>query len=100
MSGKSIVRSEKKGKGGRPQVLSNADKRYCVRLVTRNCMDNAVKVRQELKRELSVNASVHTIRRTFRGAGLGAIEKQKNWSLAQPMQKGDLNGAWLIVTEL
>ncbi len=32
------------GKGGRPKKLSEADKKYCIRQVTKGRIDNAVKV--------------------------------------------------------
>jgi transposase/uncharacterized protein (DUF2267 family) len=64
-------------KGGRPQALSDADKRYCVRMVTTGKVDNAVKVKKLLEKDYGVVCSSDTIRRALRSSGLGAIEKPK-----------------------
>jgi uncharacterized protein (DUF2267 family) len=64
-------------KGGRPQALSHADERYCSRQITTGKLDNAVKVKKALKKDLGILVSPDTIRRALRRAGLGAIEKPK-----------------------
>jgi transposase len=64
-------------KGGRRQALSAADKRYCVRMVTKGNLDNAVKVKKMLEKDHEITVSADTVRRALRGGGLGAIEKPK-----------------------
>ncbi|KAG1598006.1 hypothetical protein G6F46_014225 [Rhizopus delemar] len=66
-----------KSNGGRPKVLSAADERYCVRQVTRNRVQSAVKVTECLENDIGKKAGVETVRRALRKAGLGAIEKPK-----------------------
>ncbi|KAG1090648.1 hypothetical protein G6F42_019641 [Rhizopus arrhizus] len=79
--GKTSCPDRERSKGGRPKVLSPADQRYyCLRLVTRQGMDNAVKVRKQLRTDYGINASPHTVRRALlkkEEAGLGAFEKKK-----------------------
>ncbi|KAI8077626.1 hypothetical protein BDF21DRAFT_421508 [Thamnidium elegans] len=43
---KSLKPELKNSKGGRPASLFTEDKRYCVRLVTKEKVDNAVKVKK------------------------------------------------------
>lgn len=64
-------------------MLSTADRRYCVRKVTVGRVDNAVKIRKLLEIEVGMVVSVDTIRRAFRGSGLGAIEKPKKPKLSK-----------------
>lgn len=64
-------------KGGRPAVLTEADKRYCVRQVTKGGVDNAVKVKRALETDLGIQVSASTVRRALRGAGLGAMTKPR-----------------------
>lgn len=75
--GKISVPNRTMGKSGRPKLLTEADKRYCVRQVTKNRVDNATKVRKLLETDVGVSASVDTVRRALRDSGLGAIEKEK-----------------------
>ncbi|KAG1117221.1 hypothetical protein G6F42_013494 [Rhizopus arrhizus] len=53
--GKSSCPDRERSKGGRPKILSPADQRYCVRLVTKQGMDNAVKVRKQLRNDHGIN---------------------------------------------
>lgn len=64
-------------KGGRPRVLSEADKRYCVRKVTKGKVSSAVKVTKMLEEDFQIKVSTETVRRALRFAGLGAIEKEE-----------------------
>ncbi len=82
------------GKGGRPKKLSEADKRYCIRQVTKGRIDNAVKVQKQLYKDLGVMVSAQTIRRTFREGGLGSIEKPKKPAISQANAKKRL--AWCM----
>jgi hypothetical protein len=75
--GKQHCAGRKMSKGGRPQALSEADKRYCTRQVTKGRLDNAVKVKKALQKDLGIIVSPDTVRRALRGAGHGAIEKPK-----------------------
>lgn len=61
-------------KGGRPKLLTEADRRYCVRLVTKRRIDNAVKVKKK---------QLERVRRVLRSKGLGAIEKPKKPALSK-----------------
>lgn len=56
--GKSSCPDRERSKGGRPKVLSPADQRYCVRLATKQGMDNAVKVRKQLRTEINAEYSM------------------------------------------
>jgi transposase len=64
-------------KGGRPPLLPEADKRYCVRKVTKGRISNAVKVTKMLEEDIQIKVSPKTVRRALRAAGLGSIEKEK-----------------------
>ena len=63
-------------KGGRPCALTEADKRYCVRKVTKERVSNAAKVTKLLEEDHRIKVNPETVRRVLRKAGLGAIEKQ------------------------
>lgn len=73
--GKSHCSDREKRKGGRPEVLTGADKRYCVRLVTKGRVDSASKVKKQFEMDHSRTVSVDTIKRALKGSGLGAIPK-------------------------
>lgn len=75
------------GKSGRPPLLSPASKRYCVRKVTAGNLDNAVKVKKELQKDIGIVVSADTVRRALRGSGLGAIEKKKKPKLTKTNAK-------------
>jgi transposase len=64
-------------KGGRPRVLSEADRRYCVQKITKGKISNAVKVTKMLDEDFQIKVNPETVRRALRVAGLGAIEKDK-----------------------
>lgn len=90
--GKTSCGDRKLDKGGRPALLSEADKRYCVRQVTKGRVDNAVKVRKLLKADHGIIVSADTIRRVLKEKGLGAIEKKPKPSLSVTNAKKRL--AW------
>ncbi len=75
--GKKVAPERVLSKGGRPQRLAEANKRYCVHLVTRGRVDNAVKVAKKLEEDLGIKVSTDTVRRALRSKGVGAFEKQK-----------------------
>ena len=79
-----------RSKGGRPKVLSPADQRYCVRLVTKQGIDNAVNVRKQLRTDYGINVSPHIVRRTLREAGLEAFEKEKKPDISTTNAKNRL----------
>lgn len=81
--GKKCCPDRNRSKGGRPPLLSEADKRYCVRLATKGRVDNAVKIRKEFEKTFKKSVSVDTIKRALRGSGLGAIEKPKKPMLSK-----------------
>ncbi|KAK4521097.1 uncharacterized protein ATC70_013041 [Mucor velutinosus] len=81
----------KTSKGGRLRVLSEADKRYCVRKVTKERVSSAVKVTKMLK-NFQMKVHPETVRRALRTAGLGAIEKEKKPLLSDANVKKRL--AW------
>ncbi|RCH79513.1 hypothetical protein CU097_001815, partial [Rhizopus azygosporus] len=62
-------------KGGRPPVLSNADKQLCVRKVMVEGVESAVIAAKQLKGELGINVSPETVRKALVEAGIGAVEK-------------------------
>jgi transposase len=64
-------------KEGRPAVLTEADKRYCVRQVTKGGVNNADKVKRALETDLGIQVRASTVRRALRGAGLGAMAKPR-----------------------
>ncbi|KAG0734432.1 hypothetical protein G6F57_008780 [Rhizopus arrhizus] len=66
-----------KPNGGRLKKLSAVDERYCVRQVTKNRVSSAVKVIECLENDIRKKVGVEAVRRAFRKAGLGAIEKPK-----------------------
>jgi transposase len=76
----SHLHTRKKSKGGRPRLLSPADKRYCVRNICKNKNANAVTIKKALLKDFSIATSANTIRRALREEGLGAVPK-----VAKPM---------------
>jgi transposase len=81
-------------KGGRPRVLSAADKIYCIQQVTRKRVPDAVKVTKNLENDLGVKCHPETVRRVLRGKGLGPIEKPKKPLLKNEHVKARL--AWCL----
>lgn len=79
-------------KGGRPQILSNRDKNYCVQKVTRKREKSAVKVTRDLKIDHGIECSPETVRRALRSRGLQAKEKPKKTLLRNQNVKARL--AW------
>lgn len=79
--------------GGRPQVLSDAQKRACVRAVTSGGFEIATQVAQHVRKECHVTVSVDTVRRTLHAAGLRSKVKQKKPKLNQKHIKDRLEFA-------
>ena len=71
-----------KSKGGRPTILSERDKPFCVRKVTRDRIDDAVKVTKALENELGLQCSPATVRRALKEKDLSSIEKPKKTLLS------------------
>ncbi|KAK4513353.1 uncharacterized protein ATC70_005347 [Mucor velutinosus] len=69
-------------KGGRPRVLSEADKRYNVRKVTKERVSSAVKVTKMSERIIQMKVHPETVRKALHTAGLGAVEKEKKFLLS------------------
>jgi transposase len=80
---KEVCSQISKSKGGRPRVLSEVDERYCVRKATKDRLDNAVKVAKTLEIDHGIKVSPDTVRRAFKIAGLGSLEKKKKPMLSQ-----------------
>ncbi len=85
--GKQNCNNRDKNKGGRRSILSAADKRHCVHLVTKGRLENAVQVQKQLKMDYSIDVSVETIRRALKEAGLGSFEKEKKPALSDTNAK-------------
>ncbi|KAL9544781.1 hypothetical protein PS6_008576 [Mucor atramentarius] len=69
--------AQKLSLSGRPCVLTEIHKRYCVRKVTKDRVSNAAKVTKLLEEDHRIKVNPEkTVRRVLREAGLGAIEKQ------------------------
>ncbi|KAK4513117.1 uncharacterized protein ATC70_012911 [Mucor velutinosus] len=64
-------------KGGRPRMLSEAGKRYCVRKVTKERVSSAARVTKMLEKDFQMKVYPETVRRALRTAGLGAIKNEK-----------------------
>jgi hypothetical protein len=80
----SELRSEAhKSVGGRPKLLSAADERKALRLVTTGKAENAVQVTNQLRDVTNTVVSAETVRRTLRTAGMKAVTKKKR-PLLQP----------------
>ena len=79
-------------KGGRPRVLSEADRRYCVRKATKERISSTVKITKLLEEDFKIKVNPETVRRALRVAGLGAIEKPTKPLLSQANVKKRL--AW------
>ncbi|KAK4516069.1 uncharacterized protein ATC70_011030 [Mucor velutinosus] len=82
----------KTSNGGRPRVLSEADKCYCVRKVTKERVSSAVKVTKMLEKNFQMKVHPENVCRALRTAGLGAIEKEKKPLLSDASVKKRL--AW------
>src|SRR5690349_8911669 len=80
-------------KKGRPPKLTERDKLYCVRQVTRGGKETAVEVAKELERNLGVSAHVDTVRNARHEKGLGAIVKPKTPNLSLKDVKSRLEWA-------
>lgn len=69
--------------GGRPQVLTDAQKRVCIKAATLGGIDAATQIAQHVRGECHVTVSVDTVRRVLRAAGLKSKVKQKKPKLNQ-----------------
>jgi transposase len=75
---RSQLRSEaQKSVGGRPKLLSAADERQAIRMLTTGKADNAVQVTQALRDVTNTVVSAETVRRALRTAGMKAVTKKK-----------------------
>ena len=83
----------KVSKGDRPPVLSDADKRLCVRKVMVEGVESAVAVAKQLKDELGINVSPSTVRTALVDAGIGAVEKVSKPLLTAKHRKARLQFA-------
>lgn len=68
--------NRKKPKGGKPLKLKEADKRYCVRQITRGGQGNAISVQKQLSFDFGLSVSPQTVRRALKAEGLGSMEKE------------------------
>ena len=80
-------------KKGRPPKLTERDKLYCVRQVTRGGKETAVEVADSLKKELNVSVDARTVRNALVEKGLGAIVKPKKPNLSSKNVKARLEWA-------
>ncbi|CEG64079.1 hypothetical protein RMATCC62417_01116 [Rhizopus microsporus] len=80
----------KVSKGGRPPVMSDADKRLCVRNVMVEGVESAATVAKQLKGELGINVSLETVRNALVEAGIGAVGK-----VSKPLLTAKHRKAWL-----
>ena len=69
--------------GGRPQALTDAQKRACIRAVTSGGFEVATHATQHVREECQVTVSVDTVRRVLRAGGLRSKVKQKKPKLNQ-----------------
>jgi transposase len=66
--------NRKKPKGGKPLKLKEADKRYCVRQITRGGQKgNAISVQKQLSFDFGLSVSPQTVRRALKAEGLGVV---------------------------
>lgn len=82
-----------KASGGRMSKLSDRDKAFCVRQVTKGGKSNASEVKKALKEELGVVVSSSTVRRTLNEKGLVAMVKPKKPLLSEKNVKARLEWA-------
>jgi transposase len=62
---------------GRPQALTNTQKRACIRAVTSGGFETTTQATKYVREECQVTVSVDTVRRVLRAAGLKSKVKQK-----------------------
>jgi len=82
-----------KSTGGRPSLLSSANIRYAIRLITSQKVDNAVQVSKILQTTVPHSISSKTIRRHLSWAGMKAVVKKKRPFLSKKHCKARLDWA-------
>jgi transposase len=65
---------------GRPKALNTRMKQHIVSCITKDSMENAVKVHKHIVETFGVTSSIKTVRRALQEAGLVAFVKPKNHS--------------------
>lgn len=70
-------------KSGRPQLLTDSEKRYIARLIDRDKAKHAVDVAKVFNKDRDVPVSTQTIRRALRDAGLKAKTKKKKPAISK-----------------
>ena len=80
--------------GGRPQVLSDAQKRVCVRVVTSGVFEIATQVAQHVRKQCHVIVSVDTVQRTLHATGLRSKVKQKH--IKDPLEFARRHQHWTV----
>jgi hypothetical protein len=79
--------------GGRPSLLSSADTRYAIRLITSQQADNAVQVTNILHHSSHHTVSSKTVCRSLSKAGMKAVVKKKRSFLSKKHCKARLDWA-------
>ena len=80
-------------RSGRPQILSNVDKRAIARRVKSNPSESAVKISEELTMNLGASVSASTVRRALHEHGLyGRVPRRKPY-ISKPNKKKRLHYA-------
>lgn len=87
-----LIPDRKVAKGGRPKLLTDRNKAYCVRQITLHGKENAREVQKSLKEDLNIEVSDSTVRRALQDMGMGSFVKPKKPHLSQKNIKRRL--AW------
>jgi len=82
-----------KRKAGRPNKLSDQNKRYCVRTITSARAETATDVAKRLDEDIEVSVSRMTVARALRKAGMGSFEKESKPRLSAKNIKARLQFA-------
>lgn len=80
-------------KGGRPTLLTEVNKRYCVQQITKGMAGTAANVSKSIQDDFGITVSQETVRRALRERGLGAIEKKSKPLLSKANVKKRLEWA-------
>ena len=67
----------KPSRGGRPNNITTARRRACVKAITIGRLDNVADVRNALSKHLNVVVSTNIVRHVLHEVGLGSLEKHK-----------------------
>ena len=78
---------------GRPSLLNERMKKYCVRAITNYGLETAVEVKNKLQEDHSIVASANTVRRALTEAGLVAFVKPKKPLITEVNRVRRLNWA-------